>query len=254
MNNERKDLLAEYSLGKNYLSFGGGVNSVALMLWLIDHGIEFEAVFSNHGGDYPETYDYLNMLLDKGYPITVLDVFYKSPRGSFKLYDYLYEYRLTPTITMRWCTRDFKVQPIVDYVEKPCFMMIGISAEESHRAKRTRDYAFGIVRDYPLVDHSIDREGCKEIIRSHGLPLPPKSGCFFCPFQKRQEIRNLYKRKDDLFCRALTLEKRSTQRGLELGKRELSHLHSSNLPLEVIAMTDQEDLFDDTEQSCVCHS
>ena len=60
--------ISDYSVGKNYLSFGGGVNSVALMLWLIDHGIEFEAVFSNHGGDYPETYDYLDMLLDKDCP------------------------------------------------------------------------------------------------------------------------------------------------------------------------------------------
>lgn len=34
---------------KNYLSFGGGVNSVALYLLMEDMGIEFEAVFVNHG-------------------------------------------------------------------------------------------------------------------------------------------------------------------------------------------------------------
>ena len=67
-------------------------------------------------------------------------------------------------------------------------------------------------------------------------------------------MRDLYKRKDDHFCKALVLEQRSTQRGIERGKTELSHLHSSNLPLEVIAMADQEDLFDDMRQSCMCHS
>lgn len=30
---------------KNYLSFGGGVNSVAMMLLLLDEGVEFEAVY-----------------------------------------------------------------------------------------------------------------------------------------------------------------------------------------------------------------
>ena len=44
---------------KEYLSFGGGVNSTALMLLLLDEGIEFESVFVNHGGDYPETYEYV---------------------------------------------------------------------------------------------------------------------------------------------------------------------------------------------------
>jgi tRNA U34 2-thiouridine synthase MnmA/TrmU len=32
---------------RNYLSFGGGVNSVAMMLLLLDEGIEFEAVYVN---------------------------------------------------------------------------------------------------------------------------------------------------------------------------------------------------------------
>ena len=58
-----KSLRHEYDFGKNYLSFGGGVNSVALMLWLIEHDIEFEAVFADHGGDYPETYEYVDMLV-----------------------------------------------------------------------------------------------------------------------------------------------------------------------------------------------
>jgi len=45
---------------KKYLSHGMGVNSTALMLLLEDEGIEFESVFIDHGGDYPETYEYVN--------------------------------------------------------------------------------------------------------------------------------------------------------------------------------------------------
>ena len=56
---------------RNYLSFGGGVNSVALYLYLRDMGTEFEAVFVDHGGDYPGTYDYVKMFSEK-YPLTIL--------------------------------------------------------------------------------------------------------------------------------------------------------------------------------------
>src|SRR6516162_3747943 len=37
----------------------------------------------------------------------------------------------------------------------------------------------------------MDRERCKEEIRVAGLPVPPKSSCFFCPAMKPQEIDKL---------------------------------------------------------------
>ncbi len=47
---------------KKYLSFGGGVNSTALMLYLLDRGEEFEAVYSDHQTDYPDTINYIHYL------------------------------------------------------------------------------------------------------------------------------------------------------------------------------------------------
>jgi 3'-phosphoadenosine 5'-phosphosulfate sulfotransferase (PAPS reductase)/FAD synthetase len=52
---------------RRYLSFGGGVNSTALLLLMADEGMEFETVFVNHGGDYPETYAYVELLRERGY-------------------------------------------------------------------------------------------------------------------------------------------------------------------------------------------
>ena len=54
-----------------YLSFGGGVNSVAMYLYALDEGWDFEAVFVDHGTDWPETYEYVEMF-KKMYPVTVL--------------------------------------------------------------------------------------------------------------------------------------------------------------------------------------
>lgn len=242
----------EYDFGKNYLSFGGGVNSVALMLWLIEHDIEFEAVFADHGGDYTETYEYVDMLITKGYKITVLRANQTIKGLSKNLYDYLHHYKQCPSTRYRWCTSMFKVIPIRDYVKRPCFLFMGIAAEEAHRAKRNKEYEFGIVRDYPLIDHNINRQGCVEIIKRHGLPVPPKSGCFFCPFQKASEIRELYHRCDDLFDKALELEKRNIEYNKAKGKKQSGYLHISNRPLEVVAMTDQIELFDDM-WPCACH-
>lgn len=242
----------EYDFGKNYLSFGGGVNSVALMLWLIEHDIEFESVFADHGGDYPETYEYVDMLMAKGYEITVLKPRKKIHGKMVDLYGECYEYKITPHRQFRWCTSDYKVKPISKYVSKPCFMFLGIAAEEAHRTKRNKEYHYGIVRDYPLIDHNIDREGCKRIIERHGLPIPPKSGCFFCPLQKASEIRELYHRCDDLFNKALELEKRRIAKNKEIGNPQSGFLHASNRPLEVVAMTDQIELFDDM-WPCACH-
>ena len=45
---------------RHVLSFGGGVNSAALMVVLLREGLPFdEAVFADTGGEVPETYQYL---------------------------------------------------------------------------------------------------------------------------------------------------------------------------------------------------
>ena len=44
------------------LSFGGGVNTTALMIYLIKNNLSInEAVFADVGGELPETYSYLKI-------------------------------------------------------------------------------------------------------------------------------------------------------------------------------------------------
>ncbi len=91
---------------RNYLSFGGGVNSTAMMLMLLEQGIEFEAVYVDHGGDWPETINYILMLQHKGYKITILNP--DVPWGN--LYKYSWHYHMIPSRRKRWCTDRFKVR------------------------------------------------------------------------------------------------------------------------------------------------
>jgi hypothetical protein len=187
---------------KNYLSFGGGVNSVAMMLLLLDEGVEFEAVYVDHGCDWPETLEYVAML-QTSYKITVLT---PQVEGFTNLYEYLWSKGKIPMRFPRWCTVDWKSLPLSKYYEKPAWVNIGYASDESHRAVITSEKGFEY--RFPLIEREITRAGCIEIIKSHGLPVPMKSGCWFCPFQGIKGYKQLRRKHPDLFCKVVALEER----------------------------------------------
>ena len=194
---------------KKYLSFGGGVNSVAMMLMLLDQKEDFEAIFVDHGTDWPETYEYFEMfqewLIENGHkPITVLK---PNVQGYENLYKYYWDNKWVPSFMARICTDKFKIRPIHKYVEKPCFMLLGIDYGEIKRAKISTNK--GTENRYPLIEVEINREGCKQIIADHGLPIPMKSGCYICPYQKKTQWVELRKKHPGLFCKATSMEKRN---------------------------------------------
>ena len=222
---------------RNYLSFGGGVNSVALYLLLMEQGVEFEAVYV-WMPDWPETHEYLMMMEYKGYPVTVIFPARKSYGGiCCNLYEYAWDHKMFPQRHPRWCTTEFKVKPLHDYFQKPCFVMLGIDAGESHRAKIGS--AQGIENRWPLIEHEIDRKGCVEIIKRHGLPVPMKSGCFICPFQRVSQVKELRRRHPDLFCKLVALEERNIN---ELKK---GPYYSMGKPFRDIVNEKDSFLFDD---------
>ncbi|MBT4177742.1 MAG: phosphoadenosine phosphosulfate reductase family protein [Candidatus Marinimicrobia bacterium] len=176
---------------KNYLSFGGGVNSVAMMLMLLDQKEKFEAIFVDHGTDWPETYEYFEIfqgwLKDHGHkPITVLE---PMVTGFKNLYDYFYHYQMVPSFMYRICSDKFKVRVVNKYTEKPCFMYIGFDTGEEKRARISSNK--GTDNRFPLLENNISRDGCKKIIIEHGLPVPMKSGCYICPYQSKPQWEEL---------------------------------------------------------------
>ena len=192
---------------------------MAMQILMIKEGVDFESLFVNHGTDWPETYHYFDFFQDwlkrEGHrPITVLK---PEVEGFQVLYDFLKHWKIVPTMKHRTCTGKFKVRPVYKHVDKPCFMMIGIDAGESKRAKiATRK---GIENRWPLIEYDIDREGCKEIIKAAGIPVPKKSGCYICPFQRVGQWKELRRVHPDLFCKAQRLEKLNMENNRKQGKR-----------------------------------
>ncbi|MCI5150243.1 MAG: hypothetical protein D3916_12795 [Candidatus Electrothrix sp. MAN1_4] len=196
---------------RHYLSFGGGVNSVALYLLMEELGMDFEAVFVDHGGDLPETYEYIEYFSSR-YPLTVLQAeVHKKKIGKtwYSIIDYCRDTKRIPLQYPRWCTGDWKRIQVNRYIERPCFMHIGIDSGECHRAKMNT--ASGVESRWLLIEHGIDRQGCIDLIRRHGLSVPPKSGCYICPFQSDRQLKDLRRDHPDLFCILRRLEEEAGQ-------------------------------------------
>jgi len=112
-----------------YLAFGGGVNSTALYLLLLAMGVEFKAVFIDHGGDPDYTYSYVKLLETRGFKITTI----KAKSNDLTLPEYIWYKKMIPSRQMRWCTDRFKIRPLHQYIKKPCTLYLGIDADEAHR-------------------------------------------------------------------------------------------------------------------------
>jgi len=195
---------------KYILSFGGGVNTVALMMILLRSGDPLdEVVFADTGGEVPETYNYGEIargyLARHGVPFRTV-----SNINGRDLYGTCWNRRVVPSVMWRWSTRDFKVRPIHRYYRSlgvHIEQYIGIAYDEIERMKDSPvPYVTNL---YPLVDLKVTRAGCVEVIEKEGLPVPVKSGCFFCPFNSAGRWRWLYETHPDLYERAEALEENS---------------------------------------------
>lgn len=235
---------------KNYLSFGGGVNSVAMMLLLLDEGVEFEAVYV-WMPDWPETHEYILMLEEKGYPsVKIIFPSVKSVKGPLgpvpgiysNLYDYCLDRNMVPSWSKRWCSLKFKKQTLCKYQIAPAWVNIGYGYDEQKRAVFSSEG--GYEYRFPLIEREITRKKCIEIIKAHGLPVPVKSGCFFCPHQSHSQWKKLRRVHPALFCKAVKLEKGSLEVA-RIKKGRPTYLSKYDIPLERVVEAKDSWLFNE---------
>ena len=223
---------------KNVVPFGCGVNSVAMMIELVKRSVHVDYIlFANTGGwsnlgEKHETYRYKrffsNWLKSKGYP-EIKTVVYNSEG----LYNEMIRLGTIPSIAFGWktCSIKWKIYASDKYLKakgvKIKHKILGYDAGESHRTDT--DYTEENVSFwYPLVDWGLDRMDCVKIIIDAGLPLPPKSSCFFCPNMQAWEIHQLKEEDPCRFDHAVKMEinaqdKLTKLRGLS-GKKKWSEI------------------------------
>jgi len=196
------------------ISFGGGINSTAMTILLINEGWKGPIVFADTGAEKPETYCHLkhfeeNFLQPRGMIVTTLAPPTRWHKAAPEfLEEYCLERRYIPIAYLRWCTSRWKVQPLTLWAEEYGYspVLLGIDASEGHRAKERPN------RAYPLIERCIDRRGCIKVLKSANIPVPIKSSCFFCPFQTYEQWRWLHNNHPDLYERAAIMERRANER------------------------------------------
>jgi hypothetical protein len=187
------------------ISFGGGVNSVALTIMLYKRGEIYPLVFADTMAEHPETYCYMDyfereFLSKHGQKIVRINPvntpeFYTPLAKSKSLETYCIEKKIVPMSQHNFCSGSWKRTPLDKYSSPP--HIIGFAWDERHRA---RDEI------YPLIDAHLTRQDCMDMISNEGLIMPPRSSCYFCPNQRITQWEDLYEKHPELFEKAIQLE------------------------------------------------
>jgi len=195
----------------NIISYGGGQNSTAMIIKMYNQGMQIdEIIFSDVGNEMPETYEFLKEFKKWCKKNKLKLTIIKSKLGKLK--DYYKSKNMIPYRMFRHCTDKFKIVPMNDYIKKtyglktPINMYMGIASDEKHRAEKIRGRK-QFTHKFPLVEWDIDRQGCIDIIKSEGLSVPVKSGCYFCPFQPKKAWVSLLEKHPELFQESIDFEK-----------------------------------------------
>lgn len=193
---------------KHILSFGGGLNSTAMLVYLYENKKQIdEVIFADTLDEFPDTYKAIDYYENYCKERNIL--FTRIKRGV-SLYDYCFEKKIIPSRQKRDCTSKFKISPIRSYIrnkygkQEKFLMYIGIDYGELHRMKDSN--VKYITNEYPLVDSKIDRQGCVSLLTDRKLMIPRKSGCFYCPFTKKSGWIEIIKTNPELTQRAIALE------------------------------------------------
>jgi len=251
-------------------SFGGGVQSTAALVLAAAGKIDYQTfLFSNVGNDSenPDTLAYVrdvSLPYSKAHKLELIELNHIRRDGDEET---LYKKLTRPGSRSngipiylegsgapgrRSCTSDFKIRRIAIWQRrngatktKPAVTGLGISFDEIHRMRLDSGIATQVL-EYPLIDLRLSRNDCLKIIKDAGLPTPPKSSCWFCPYHSMVSWHRLKIDKPELFQKSVELEKTLSDRSDSVLGRGKVFLTRKLQPLDRV-IGDQIDLFDDNK-------
>lgn len=198
------------------VSWGGGVNSTAMLIGMEERGELPEAIlFADPGAEQPFTYTYretVNAWLRAHAWPEITTVQNDGQYGTLEA-ECLAKNTL-PSIVFGFksCSDKYKRRPQTKWLKahyadlSALTLCIGFDADEPHRAENGAKSADAYARRFPLIEWGWGRAECVRAIERAGLEVPPKSACFFCPSSRKREVRELAQDHPDLLRRALAME------------------------------------------------
>ena len=230
------------------ISYGGGVQSTALVILAATRDPDFEAVmgdrvatalFANVGDDseHPATLEFVRQVVQPWAAerdVQVHELVRRRRNGDVEtLWGRLMRESRSVDIPVRMangapgrrsCTADFKIKVVGKWLkhhgaspDAPARVAIGISTDEFQRVgnKRVEPHELPV---YPLIELGWDRSRCQAlIVETFGRPAP-KSSCFFCPFHRPAVWAEMRRDEPELFWQSVELERTLNDRREVLGK------------------------------------
>lgn len=192
------------------LPVSGGADSAALAILMHQQfpDVDFRLLFTDTGAEDPCIYPsldrlevYLGRRIERVLP----------PLDMWQLLDKYGGY--LPSSQSRWCTRMVKAEPFKQWLEQfngqTKWVFVGIRADEQTRLAFAID---GVSTEMPFINLGWRRQNVFRLLQETiGIPSfysrRSRSGCSFCPFQRRQELVGLYQEAPDEFARCAAYEK-----------------------------------------------
>lgn len=221
------------------VSYGGGDNSWAMLLGMAERGIRPDFIaMADTKGEKPNTYSHLREVAMPWVARTwglEIQIVKKLYAGEWEgLEGQCLRHGELPSLAYgrRSCSQKYKHEmlerALAEYMQARAYTLavkaIGYHAMEGYRARKAplrKEIRAGIVEGYwyPLIEWQWRPEDCIAAGKRHGLPMPGKSACFFCPASKPSEVFALRDNHPGLLARALEIESRAqpnltTKRGL----------------------------------------
>lgn len=187
------------------VSFSGGKDSTALLLWAKENLPDFTAVWMDTGWESPITYAYVD-LIDRMILGGSLVRLSSSEYNGFR--DLCAKKGRVPSTKARFCTQHLKLNPLAEYFDtlRDRYVIhnyIGIRAQESHARSKMPDKNFdldwlGCWMHRPLLAWTAD--DVFEMHRKHRIPPNPlyklgmkRVGCMPCIMANHTDMRQIIK-------------------------------------------------------------
>lgn len=201
----------EDSMRPRILSFGGGVQSSALVA-LLGRGDypgapPQEVWFCDPKNERPQTYEWIERIIKPylarlGVPFVVLERPAGSARGP-NILTYYRDRQQFPLRMNRQCTVDWKINVMLYECKRRGWNKaggvekhLGISLDELHRAKTGLEADWEVKR-YPLIEARLFRDDCARICQETFGEVPVKSGCWWCKYQSPAQWREVWEQRAD---------------------------------------------------------
>lgn len=188
---------------KNIVSFSGGKDSTALILWAKENLDNFETVWMDTGWEHELTYayvDYIDAAILDGSLIRLKSSEYEG----FK--DMAIQKKRVPSTKARFCTQKLKLEPLIEYFDTirddfEIHNYVGIRADESYSRSKMKECTFDL--DYfgcwihrPLLRWTAD--DVFDMMKKHGIEPNPlykmgmkRVGCMPCIMSNHSDMKQI---------------------------------------------------------------